>query len=68
MSIDFDRFCLMVLFANPTAVVLSTCMRVGDWGCPSFFRVVQIGKVSLAFIKVAPISASADKDMTVLMI
>ena len=68
MSIAFDRFCLMVLFANPTAVVLSTCMEVGGWGFPSYSRVVRIGKAYLAFRKVAPISASAAEDITILMI
>ena len=49
-------------------MVLSTCMGLGGWGCPSSSRVVRIGKASLAFRKVAPISASAAEDMTVLMI
>ena len=58
----------MVLFENPTAVVLSTCMGVEGWGCPSSLRVVRIGKASLAFRNVAPISTSAAEDMTVLII
>ena len=68
MPIAFDHFCSMVLFANPTSVVLSTCMGVGGCGCPSSLRVVRIGKASLAFRKVAPILASAAEDMTFLMI
>ena len=68
MPIAFDRFCLIVLFSNPTDVVLSTCMGVGGWGCPSSSRVVRIGKLSLAFRNVAPISSSAAEDMTVLII
>ena len=68
MSIAFELLCLIAFFANTTAVVLSTCMGVGGWGCPSSSRVVRIGKASLAFRKVAPISASAAEDMKVLMI
>ena len=66
MSIAFDRFCLIVSFTNPTAVVLSTCMGVGGWGCPISSRVVRIGKTSLDFIKLAHISASAAEEMKVL--
>ena len=58
----------MVLFANPTDMLLSTCMGLGDWRCPSSYRVVRIGKASLAFRKVAPISDYAAEDMMVLMI
>ena len=68
MSIDFNRFCLIVLFSKPTAVVLSTCMGVEGWGCPSSSKVVGIGKASLTFRKVAPISDSCAEDITVLMI
>ena len=68
MSIAFDCVCLIVLFANRTAVLLSTCMGVGGWGCLSSLRVVKIGEAYLAFRKLAPISASATEDMTVLMI
>ena len=31
MSMAFERFCLMVSFANPTAVELSTCMGVAEF-------------------------------------
>ena len=68
MSTAFDHFYLIVLFANPTDVVLSTCMGVGGWRCPSSLRVVRIGETYLAFRKVAPILASTAEDMTVLMI
>ena len=68
MSIAFERFCLMILFENPTDVVLSNCMGVGGWGCLSSSRVVRIGKLSLAFRKVATMSASAAEDMMVLII
>ena len=39
----------------------------GGLGRPSSLRVVLIGKASLAFRKMAPISASTAEDMTVLM-
>ena len=68
MSIALDRFCLMVLFANCTDVMLSNCMGVGGWGCPSSLRVVRIGKASLAFRNMALTSASAAEDMIVFMI
>ena len=58
----------MVLFANPTDVVLSTFMVMGGWICPSSLSVVRIGTASLTFIKVATISASAAEDMAVLII
>ena len=29
VDLAFDRFCLIVSFVKPTAVVLSTCMGVG---------------------------------------
>ena len=68
MSIAFDSFYLIVLFANPTDVVLSTCMEVGGFGCPISSRVVRIGESSLVFRKVVPISTSAAEDMKVMMI
>ena len=61
-------FLLDSIVYKPTAVVLSNCMGVGGWGCPSSSRFVRIGKASLAFIKVATISDSAAEEMTVLMI
>ena len=67
MSTDFDRFCLIVSFENPTSVVLSTCMGVGGWRCPSSSRVVHIRMASLAFRKVVPFSDSSTEKMTVLM-
>ena len=57
----------MMPFTNPTAVVLSTCMGLGGWGFPSSSSVILIGKASLTFRKVAPISASDAKDMKALM-
>ena len=64
MPVAFDSFCLIVLFAKPTVVVLYACMGVGVWGCTSSSSVVHIGKASLSFIKVAPISASTNEDTT----
>ena len=68
MSIAFDCFCFIVLFINPTGVVLSTCM--GVWGSifPSYSRVMLIGKVSLTFRNVGPILASAAEYTKVLAI
>ena len=68
MSIDFDRLCLIMLFENATAAVLSTCMGLGGWWCLSSSSVVWIGNASLVFRKVAPILVSVAEDMTVLMI
>ena len=68
MSIAFDRFCLILLFANPNNVVLSTYMGVGGCICLSSLRVMQIGKAFLAFKKVLPVSVSAAEEATVLMI
>ena len=67
MFIDFDQSYLMVSLENSTAVVLSTCIRVGGWICLSSSSVVRICKASLAFRKVALIYSSADKYMTVFM-
>ena len=68
MLIAFDRLCLILSFAKPTDVVLSTCMGVGGWVYPSGSRFLRIGKASLSLLNVAPISASADEDMIVLII
>ena len=68
MYIYLNRFCLVVLFAKPTDVVLLTCMGLGGWGYLSSLSVVLVGKASLAFRKVAHISVSASTDMTVFMI
>ena len=42
----FGFFCLMVPFAKPSAVELSTRIGVGGCGCPSSWRVVRIGMAS----------------------
>ena len=58
----------MVSFLNPTVVVLSTFTTVGGWVCPSSSSVVRMGKNSLALRELVPISDSAAKEMSVLMI
>ena len=50
MSIALDNFCLIVFLANPAAVVLSTCIGVGGWGCPISSIDVHIGMASWSFI------------------
>ena len=42
----FGYFFLMVPFAKPSAVELSTRIGVGGCGCPSSWRVVCIGTAS----------------------
>ena len=64
----FNRFCLMVLFAKPSAVELLTWMGVAGWGCLSLARVVQMGTASWSLRNLALISASAADDITLLMI
>jgi hypothetical protein len=64
----FDRFCFMVPLANPSAVVLSTCIGVGGCGWPSSVRVLMMGTASCPFKYPAPISASAAEPTTTSMI
>jgi hypothetical protein len=47
-------------------VVLSVSIGVGGCGCPNSSNVVQSTAPSLAFIKTAPIYASAAEDITCL--
>jgi hypothetical protein len=72
MSIAFVCFCFIVPLLYPVAVVLSVYNGVGGCGCPNSSNVVQRIAPYLAFIKTAPISASAVEDTpclrTVLMI
>ena len=49
----------MVLFAMPTAVVLSMWMGVGGGGCPSSCNMIRMTSASLALRNKAPSSASA---------
>ena len=64
MSMDFDRFCFNVLFAKPTAVVLSTCIGVAGCGWPISCSIWRIGRDSCALVKVAPISTLAAEART----
>ena len=68
MSMDFDRFCLMILFEKLLAVELSTRMGLAGWGCPNSARVVRMGTASWPLRNVAPILASAEDNITLLMI
>jgi hypothetical protein len=49
---------------KPVAAVLSVSIVVGGLGCPNSSNVVRRTAPSLAFIKTAPISASAAEDIT----
>ena len=55
----FDRFCFNVLFENPTAIVLSTCIGVAGCGWTISRSISRIGRASCVLVKVAPISTSA---------
>jgi hypothetical protein len=68
MSIAFVRFCFIVPLLYPVAVVLSVSNGVGGCGCPNYSNVVRRTAPYLAFIKTAPISASAAEDITCLRI
>ena len=59
MSIDFDRRCLTVFVANPTAQALSQSSYVGGWGYPKSDKVLRISTASRAAMNRAAYSASA---------
>jgi hypothetical protein len=59
ISIDRERWRLMVLFAMPTAMALSQWIGVLGCGCPNSSSVMQKIIPSLQFKKRAPSSASA---------
>ena len=65
---DFSRLLAIFLLTNPKAVVLLVC--IGVWGClcPMISSAYRAGISSLQFMKRAPSSASAAKDITALMI
>jgi hypothetical protein len=63
---DFVLFCFIIPLLYPVAVVLSVSIGVGGCLCPTSSNVVLMTAPSLAFIKSAPISASAAEDMTCL--
>ena len=58
----------MVLLSKPSAVELFTQMGVVGYGWPSSVRVVRMGIASCPLMKLAPISAYAVDDMTLLII
>ena len=68
MSISLNRFCLMVLLANPSAIELLTWRGVAGCVWPILRRVVRIGKASWPLMKVAPILAWAAETMKFLMV
>ncbi len=59
ISIERDRWRLIVLFAMPTVVALLQCTGVLSWGWPSSSRVSQKIIPSLQLRNRAPSSASA---------
>jgi hypothetical protein len=62
----FVRFCLIVPLLYPVAVVLSVSTGVGGCLCPNSSNVVLRTAPSFAFMKTAPIYASAADDITCL--
>jgi hypothetical protein len=62
----FVRFCFIVSFLYPVAVVLSVSIGVGVCLFPNSSNVVLRTTPSLALIKTSPISASDAEDMTCL--
>jgi hypothetical protein len=62
----FVRFCFIVALLYHMSVVLSVSNGVGGYGCPNSSNVVRRTASSLAFIKTAPISASAAEVITCL--
>jgi hypothetical protein len=62
----FVRFCFIVPLLYPVAVVLSVSIGVGGYLCPSSSNVVRRTAPSFAFMKTAPISASAAEEITCL--
>ena len=57
----------MLLLHTPCAVDFSVWMGVCPCGCPISISALQAGMASLALRKIAPISASAALDITVLI-
>ena len=58
----------MLLVMTPSVVVLSVCIGVGGCLWPIVFNAWRAEIASLQFMKRAPNSASAAKDMTTFMI
>ena len=65
---DLSRLLAIFLLTTPKAVVLSVCIGVGGCLCPMILSKCRAGIASLQFIKRAPSSASAEEDITALMI
>ena len=59
MSIDLERFCLMLSLAMPVAVALSVTIGVASCGWPSSSRVYLSGMASWPLINSPASSASA---------
>ena len=68
MSIAFVRRGWMLFVTTECAAELSVCMGVLGCGCPNSSRVFLAGTASLAFMYIAPISASHAEDITARMI
>ena len=66
MSIDFNFF-MTFLFTTPKAVVLSICIGVGGCGCLKNLRTCLAGTASQQLMNSAPISASAAKDIALII-
>jgi hypothetical protein len=66
MSMAFVCFCLIVPLLYLVAVVLSISIGVGGCLCPNSSSVVLRTDPSFAFMKTAPIYASAAEDITCL--
>ena len=65
---DFSRFLAIFLLTTPKDVVLSVCIGVGGFLCPTISSACRAGIASLQFMKRSPSSASAAEDITALMI
>ena len=59
ISHDFERFCLIFLLANPTAVALSVFKGVGGCGWSNASKIILISAANCPFLNNPPHSASA---------
>ena len=64
MSIAFARCILMLSFAMPQAVELSTKMGVAGCGCPISCSMVRRMTASFMLVNRPPVSASAAEETT----
>jgi len=67
MSMALERRCLMVRFAIPHAVELSTWMGVAGCGCPISSKAVRSAVPSFMFVNNPAVSASAADETTTLI-